>query len=99
MSTDGTEYQTEICADSIHRAIDTGNVAVPSGSTAMQAPARQLANTSKTDRSKCSGAGLQTRSWSVSRAAAAAHSTNVSELRWEIMTPFGAPVDPDVYRM
>ena len=54
---------------------------------------------SKTDRSKCSGAGLQTRSCSPSPAAAAAQSTNVSELRWEIITPFGVPVDPDVYRM
>ena len=54
---------------------------------------------SNTDRSKWSGAGLQTRSCSVSPAAAAAHSTNVSELRWEIITPFGVPVDPDVYRM
>ena len=54
---------------------------------------------SKTDRSKCSGAGLQTRSCSPSPAAAAAHSTNVSELRWEIITPFGVPVDPEVYKM
>ena len=54
---------------------------------------------SKTDRSKWSGAGLQTRSCAVSPAAAAAHSTNVSELRCEIITPFGLPVDPDVYRM
>ena len=23
----------------------------------------------------------------------------MSELRWEIITPFGVPVDPDVYRM
>src|ERR1700728_1560944 len=96
---DGTEYQTEICSRSSHVAIDTGKVAAPSGSTAMQAAARQLAKTSKTDRSKCSGAGLQTRSCSPSAAAAAAHSTNASELRWEIITPFGVPVDPDVYRM
>ena len=54
---------------------------------------------SKTDRSKCSGAGLHTRSCSPSPAAAAAQSTNVSEFRWEIITPFGVPVDPDVYKM
>jgi acyl-coenzyme A synthetase/AMP-(fatty) acid ligase len=58
-----------------------------------------VAKMSKTDRSKCSGAGLQTRSCSLSPAAAAAQSTNVSELRWEIITPLGVPVDPDVYRM
>src|ERR1700735_923299 len=97
--TDGTEYQTEICSRSSHVAIDTGNVAAPSGSTARQAAAWQLAKTSKTDRSKCSGAGLLTRSCSPSPAAAAAHSTKASELRWEIITPFGVPVDPDVYRM
>ncbi|SRR5258708_6652604 len=54
------------------------------------------AKTSKTDRSKWSGAGLQTRSSVMSPAAAAAQSTNVSELRWEIITPFGVPVDPEV---
>ena len=65
----------------------------------MQAAAWQVAKMSKTDRSKCSGAGLQTRSCSPSPAQAAAHSTKVSEARCEIITPFGVPVDPDVYRM
>ena len=54
---------------------------------------------SKTDRSKCSGAGLQTRSCSRRPAQAAAHATKVSEARCEIITPFGVPVDPEVYRM
>src|SRR5690242_4276495 len=99
MRTEGTEYQIEIRSASSHLAIDTGKVAAPSGSTVRHAPARQVAKMSKTDRSKCSGAGLQTRSCSPSSAAAAAQSTNVSELRWEIITPFGVPVDPDVYRM
>ncbi len=99
MRTDGTEYQTEIRSLVSHCVIEIGNVAVPSGSTVMQAAARQVAKTSNTDRSKLSGAGLQTRSSSVSPAADAAHSTNASELRWEIITPFGVPVDPEVYKM
>ena len=45
------------------------------------------------------GAGLQTRSCSLSPAQAAAQSTKVSEVRCEIMTPFGVPVDPEVYKM
>jgi len=65
----------------------------------MQAAAWQLAKMSKTDRSKCRGAGLQTRSCSLSPAHSAAQATKVSELRCEIMTPFGVPVDPEVYRM
>ncbi len=65
----------------------------------MQAPARQVAKTSKTDRSKWSGAGLQTRSCSRRPAQAAAHAQKVSEARCEIITPFGVPVDPEVYRM
>src|ERR1700739_3750885 len=84
---------------SSHRAIDTGKVAAPSGRTARQAAARQVEKTSKTERSKWSGAGLHTRSLSLRPAAAAAHSANVSEFRWEIITPFGRPVDPEVYRM
>ena len=99
MRTDGTEYQTEICSFSIRSASRTGKMAAPSGSTTMQAPARQVAKMSKTDRSKCRGAGLQMRSPSPSPALAAAHATKVSELRCEIMTPFGVPVDPDVYKM
>ena len=54
---------------------------------------------SKTDRSNCSGAGLDTRSSSRRPAQAVAHSTKVSEARWEIITPLGVPVDPEVYRM
>ena len=42
---------------------------------------------SKTDRSKCSGAGLQTRCARRAPQRLLAQSTNVSELRWEIITP------------
>src|SRR5689334_13542372 len=97
--TEGTEYQTEICSVSSHCTSRAGNIDVCSGSTAMVAAALQVAKMSKTDRSKCSGAGLHTRSCSVRPAQAAAHSTKVSEARWEIITPFGVPVDPEVYRM
>src|ERR1700744_507785 len=99
VSTDGTEYQTEICSFSICCARRTGKVVAPGGSRTMHPPAEMVAKTSKTDRSKCSGAGLQTRSDSVSPVAPAAHTTKVSALRCEIMTPFGVPVDPEVYRM
>src|SRR5215469_5643959 len=96
VSTDGTEYQTETRSFSSHCAIETGKVVARSGITVRQAPAWQVAKTSNTDRSKWSGAGLQTRSSEVSLASAADQFTNVSELRWEIITPFGVPVDPDV---
>ena len=99
MRTEGTEYQTEICSRSSHCASRAGKIDVISGTTTMQAAALQVAKMSKTDRSKCSGAGLQTRSCSPRPAQAAAHSTKVSEARCEIITPFGVPVDPDVYRM
>src|ERR1700761_4993819 len=97
--TEGTEYQTEIRSCSIHSARCAGKVEVISGSTTVQAAVRQVAKMSKTDRSKWSGAGLQTRSCSVSPAQFAAHATKVSEARCEIITPFGVPVDPEVYRM
>src|ERR1700759_1926103 len=97
--TEGTEYQTEIRSRSIHSASSAGNVDIISGSTTMQAAVLQAAQTSKTDRSKWSGAGLQTRSSSVSPMQFAAHTTKVSEARCEIITPFGVPVDPEVYRM
>src|ERR1700749_630580 len=99
VSTEGTEYQTEIRSRSIHCASRLGKIAVFSGSTVRQAAALQLAKMSKTDRSKFSGAGLQTRSSAPRPAQSAAHSTKVSDARCEIMTPFGVPVDPDVYRM
>ena len=70
-----------------------------SGVTTMHAPASQLAKTSKTDRSKCSGAGLHTRSSAPRPVQVADQSTKVSEARWEIITPLGVPVDPEVYRM
>ena len=69
-----------------------------SGATTMQAAAWQLAKMSNTDRSKCSGAGLHAGPAPQS-AVAADHFTKVSEARWEIITPLGMPVDPDVYRM
>src|SRR3984885_15489193 len=99
VSTEGTEYQTETRSRSSHCASRAGKMDIFSGTTVMQAPALQAAKMSKTDRSKCSGAGLQTRSSSPRSVQAAAHSTKVSEARCEIITPFGAPVDPEVYRM
>src|ERR1700743_1302996 len=97
--TEGSEYKTEICSLTSHCASRVGKIDVFSGTTAMQAAALQVAKMSKTDRSKCSGAGLQTRSCSLRAVQATAHSTKVSEARCEIITPLGAPVDPDVYRM
>src|SRR5215469_5057833 len=99
VSTEGTEYQTETRSRWIHSASRAGNSAVISGITVMQAAALQLAKMSNTDRSKCSGAGLHTRSWSPSPTHAAAQFTNVSEARCEIITPLCVPVEPDVYRM
>src|SRR6185437_12313379 len=97
--TEGTEYQTETRSRSIHCASRAGKIAIFSGRTVMQAATRQLAKMSKTDRSKFSGAGQQTRSSSLRPAQPADHSTKVSDARCEIITPLGVPVDPDVYRM
>jgi hypothetical protein len=99
VSTDGTEYQTETRSRSIHPASRAGKTVMFSGETTRQAATLQLAKMSNTDRSKCSGAGLHTRSSSPSPAHAVDQSTKVSEARWEIITPLGVPVDPDVYRM
>src|ERR1700728_3231529 len=97
--TEGTEYQTETRSPAIHCASRAGNIAVFSGTTARQAAARQLAKTSKTDRSKLSGAGQAARSRSARPVQATAPSAKVSDARCEIITPLGVPVDPDVYRM
>src|ERR1700728_3830377 len=99
VSTEGTEYQTETRSRSSHCASRAGKMDMFSGTTVMQAPALPVAKMSKTDRSKCSGAGLHTRSASHRPALAAAQSTKVSDARWEIITPLGMPVDPDVYKM
>ena len=96
MRIDGTEYQTVSSESRIHVASSTGKSASCCGTSTTAAPAFAAANRSKTERSKWSGAWLERRSSSVTPNSSVAQSTKAIALRWESMTPFGTPVDPDV---
>ena len=93
---DGTEYQIVIPESLIQRASSMGKRASSGGTRTIAAPACVAANKSKTDRSKCRGAWLESRSLSRTSNSSTAQSTNASAFRWESITPFGTPVDPDV---
>src|SRR5208337_1038762 len=99
VNTVGTEYQTVIRSRSISLTSSTGKVDTSSGTRIIVAPTRQEEKISNVDRSKCRGAWFETRSSSIRPAHSAAQFTNVSEFRCEIITPFGVPVEPDVYRI
>jgi uncharacterized membrane protein len=70
--------------------------ALAAGTSTSVAPAAAAAKTSSTDRSKCRGAWLASRSLGPMRNSATAQSTNARPLAWESMTPLGRPVDPEV---
>jgi len=84
---------------SMNVARSRGRTDFSGGTSTTAAPAPAAANTSKIDRSKWSGAWLDRRSSDETANRAMPQSTNVSAFRWESMTPFGSPVEPEVYRM
>ena len=96
MRIDGTEYHTVMPESRIHLACSTGKSDSPSGTSTTAAPARAAANRSRTERSKWSGAWLESRSSSVTWNSSAAQSTNASAFSCESITPLGTPVEPDV---
>ncbi len=77
-------------------ATSTGNTDILDGTSTRVAPARAAAYRSKVDRSKWSGAWLDTTSSATTAYSSAAQSTNPRQARWLSITPFGVPVDPDV---
>ena len=85
-----------ISCSAIQRATSTGNSVASGRSSETDAPAAAAAKRSRIERSKCSGAWLESRSCSVIANSSAAQRTNVIALRCESITPFGSPVDPDV---
>src|SRR5438552_16584644 len=95
---EGTEYHTVSFRSRTTWAIEAPKLASPVWNRCTEAPARAAAYRSKTDKSKWNGAWLHRRSsWPMSKRPTA-HSTNARALRWVSITPFGDPVEPDVYR-
>src|SRR6266545_3181925 len=96
ISADGTEYHTVSPRSATKRAVEAPICATSGGTGCRVPPTLAQANRSNTERSKWNGAWLENRSSGVSSSTAVAHSTNVIPFRWESITPFGSPVDPEV---
>src|SRR5579862_6414030 len=96
---DGTEYQTvtPLATMKRHRLAVRPNV--EAGTSASRAAAAAAPKKSNTLRSNDGDACCETTSFSSTPTASTAHRTNASALAFVCATPFGRPVDPDVYRM
>ena len=83
-------------ADWIRSSMRRPEVTVASSTITTVAPREKDDHRSNVDRSKWNGATLDTRSSSRSPTQSAAHSVKARAFRWESITPFGTPVEPDV---
>src|SRR5580658_7657249 len=96
---DGTEYQTVTPVVTMKRQRLATRPNVESGTSASLAAAMAAPKKSNTLRSNDGDACWERTSFSVRPTAVAAHRTNANALAFVCATPFGRPVDPDVYRM
>jgi len=83
-------------ADRIRSSIRRPEVTVASSTITTVAPREKDDHRSNTERSKWNGATEDTRSSDRSPTQSAVQSTKASALRWESITPFGTPVEPEV---
>src|SRR5437667_2632947 len=98
-STDGTENHCVSSAVRMNSASLCGSRFSWCDTRWSAAPAAKLPNTSKVERSKCSGACPDVRSNGPSPKWRTAHSMKHVTFACVITTPLGIPVDPDVNRM
>src|SRR5262249_46089019 len=97
---DGAEYQTLIARSARKSPSRAGSLPAASPISTTVDAWRQGVKRSKTDRSKCRGAGDENRAARDQGPSAAWHqSRKVSALACESITPLGWPVEPDVKRM
>src|SRR5579885_1374948 len=83
----------------MNSAILPGETFNDTGAGCSSAPAANVANRSRNDRSNVSGGCAELRSSEAMPKYRTAHSMNVMTFSWEITTPFGVPVDPEVNRI